>query len=97
MEINELLSLGKGIWGDEELDLKDIIVRLSVVLGDICRWERNAKKDSKNHTKPELEKEFGNLIFNSILWASRLGFDPEKCIAAAVEAQRKNVFELLPK
>ena len=89
MEINELLKKSKEIWGDEKLTLSQIIVRLGVVYGDICRWERNSAKDSARHDVSDLRKELGNIIFSTIKWCDELGFDPEKCIEDAIECQKK--------
>lgn len=77
MEIKELLKKSKEIWGEEKITLPQIIVRLGKVLGDICRWERNAPKDSATHTDADLKKEMGNLIFSSIKFCDELGYDPE--------------------
>lgn len=87
MEIKDLKIKAKEIWGDEDLNLSQIIVRLGKIYGDICRWERNAAKDSETHTTDELKKELGNLIFSSIRFADELGFDPEECVEMAIEAQ----------
>ncbi|MFA6988435.1 MAG: hypothetical protein WC197_00050 [Candidatus Gastranaerophilaceae bacterium] len=93
MDIKYLSDEAKKIWGEENLSLAQIIVRLGKVYGDICRWERNAKKDVHLHTDDELMKEFGNLIFTTIKFAQELGYDPEECIERAIEAQRKYVAE----
>jgi hypothetical protein len=89
MEIKELLKQGNIIWGKKKINLSEIIVCLGKVFGDICRWERNAKKDRKIHTKKELKKELGNIIFSTIRWCDALGFDPEDCIREAIKAQKK--------
>lgn len=59
------------------------------VLGDICRWERNAPKDKNLHTDEELKKEMGNIIFSTIRWADDLGYDPEECVRLAIGCQKK--------
>ena len=89
MEISELLRQGRQVWGKRKLTLSQIIVRMGKVFGDICRWERNASKDRKIHTKKELQKEMGNMILASIRWCDDLGFDPEDCIKEAMIAQKK--------
>ncbi|MCX6763924.1 MAG: hypothetical protein NTZ97_04330 [Candidatus Moranbacteria bacterium] len=89
MEIKNLLKQSREIWGSKHLKLAEIIVRLGKVFGDICRWERNAKKDKKLHTKAELKKELGNVIFSVIRWCDDLGLDPEDCIKEAIKAQKK--------
>ena len=89
MEIKELLKIGRDIWGDDRCNLSQIIVRMGKVFGDICRWERNEKKDKGFHTDEELKKELGNIIFSTIRWCDDLGYDPEDCIKLAIECQKK--------
>lgn len=88
MEIKNLLKEGKQIWGNEQLTLPQIIIRLGKVFGDICRWERNAIKDQPTHTNDELKKELGNLIFSTIRFCDDLGYDPEECIQLAKQCQK---------
>lgn len=80
---------GRGIWGDHRLTLSQIIVRLGVGVGDLCRYERNAEKDSPARRPEELKKELGNVIFSMIRWCDDLGYDPEECIRLAQEAQKR--------
>lgn len=89
MEIKDLLKDSRNIWGENKLSLGQIIVRLGKVLGDVCRWERNAVKDKDIHTDLELKKEMGNLIFSSIRFCDDLGYDPEECIKIAIDCQKK--------
>jgi len=89
MEIKELLQQGREIWGEEKRSLSEIIVRMGKVFGDICRWDRNAKKDESTHTDEELKKELGNMIFTTITWCDDLGYDPEECINIAIDCQKK--------
>ena len=89
METKELLKISREIWGDEKLTLEQIIVRMGKIYGDICCWERNAKKDKNFHTDKELKKELGNIIFSTIRWCDDLDFDPEDCVKLAIECQRK--------
>ena len=89
MEIKNLLQQSRGIWGEQKLNLSQIIVRMGKVFGDICRFERNAVKDKDIHTDEELKKELGNMIFSNIKWCDDLGYDPEECINLAIEAQKK--------
>lgn len=89
MEIKNLLQQSRAIWGDQQLNLGQIIVRMGKVFGDICRYERDAIKDKSVHTDKELKKEFGNIIFSTIRWCDDLGYDPEECIAIAINCQKK--------
>ena len=89
MEIKKLLKQSKEIWGKKKMSLSQIIVRMGKVFGDICRFERNEKKDKKYHTEKELKKELGNMIFSTIKWCDDLGFDPEDCVKEAIKAQIK--------
>ena len=88
MEVKQLLSEGRAIWGNEKLTLPQIIVRMGKVFGDICRWERDAIKDKDSHSDEELKKEMGNIIFSAIRWCDDLGYDPEECIKIAIDCQR---------
>jgi hypothetical protein len=89
MEIKNLLNQSREIWGNQRLNLSQVIVRMGKVFGDICRWERNAIKDEDIHTDDELKKELGNIIFSTIRWCDDLGFNPEDCIKEAIDAQKK--------
>lgn len=89
MEIKDLLVQGQEIWGQEKLNLGQIVVRLGKVFGDLCRWERNAVKDQGAHTDEELKKELGNIIFSTIRWCDDLGYDPEECVKIAIDCQQK--------
>lgn len=88
MEIKDLLSRARGIWA-ERMGLGQILVRLGVIYGDLCRWERGASKDTATHTDEELKKEMGNLIFSAIRWCDDLGYDPEECVRLAEAGQAK--------
>ena len=89
MEIKDLLQHGREIWGDQKLNLGQIIVRMGKVFGDICRWERDAIKDKPNHKDTEIKKELGNIIFSTIRWCDDLGYNPEECINIAIDCQKK--------
>jgi hypothetical protein len=91
MEIRELLKAAREIWGSEKLSVSQIIIRMGKVFGDICRWERNEKKDKEFHTDEELKKELSNIIFSTIRWCDDLGYDPEDCINLAIKCQKKFV------
>jgi hypothetical protein len=88
MQIDELLKESKSIWSGK-CDLREIIVRMGKVFGDICRWSRNDKKDEAIHTETELKKELGNIIFSTIRWCNDLGYDPKECINLAIDCQKK--------
>lgn len=88
MEIKNLLSQSRQIWWDQKQQLSKIIPCLWKVFWDICRWERNADKDSGIHTDQELKKEMWNVIFSTIKWCDDLWYDPEECINLAIECQR---------
>ncbi|MBU2456448.1 hypothetical protein KKB73_00825 [Patescibacteria group bacterium] len=89
MEVKKLLQLSRVIWGNQKLNLSQIIVRMGKVFGDICRWERDAIKDKNIHADSELKKELGNIIFSTIRWCDDLGYDPEECINIAIDCQKK--------
>ena len=89
MEIQNILQQGREIWGGKKLNLSQIIVRMGKVLGDICRYERDAVKDKETHNENEIKKELGNIIFATIRWCDDLGYDPEECINIAVDCQKK--------
>lgn len=93
MPINDILAQERAIWGDEKLTLSQILVRLGVIYGDLCRWERNADRDQNSHTNEELQKELGNIITSTIRFCDDLGFDPVVCIERALRAQKKFVQE----
>lgn len=88
MDIQSLLQQAREIWGNEKLTEEQIVVRMGKVFGDICRHARNETGDQGIHTKEELEKELGNMIFSTIRWADDLGLNPEECIRRAMESQR---------
>jgi len=89
MNIDEILAEGRKIWGKQKLSLSEIIVRLGKVFGDICRWERNYKKDISTHTDQELKKELGNIIVSTTRWCDDLGYDPNECVDIALSRQRE--------
>lgn len=89
MNIKDLLNQSREIWGNQKLNLSQIIIRMGKVFGDLCRWERDAIKDKNVHTDENLKKELGNIIFSTIRWCDDLGYDPEECINIAVDCQKK--------
>lgn len=92
MTLKELLVQGRAIWGETRLTLPEILIRLGVVFGDLCRVARGADKDLPQQTREELEKELGNIIASTVRWCDDLGFDPEVCVARAFTAQ--NAFKM---
>lgn len=91
MEIKQLLGQAREIWGARRLSLPQIIVRMGVVFGTICRWERNDIEDRDTHTEENLKMKMGHMIFSTIRWCEDLGYDPEECIRLAIEGQKKYV------
>lgn len=89
MEIVKLLKQSREIWGDQKLNLSQIIVHLGKVFGDLCRWERDAIKDKPVHTEDDLKKELGNVIFSTIRWCDDLGYNPEECVKMAIDCQKE--------
>jgi hypothetical protein len=89
MNIQDLLKQSREIWGNEKLNLSQIIVRMWKVFWDLCRWERDAIKDKDVHTDNDLKKELGNIIFSTIRWCDDLGYDTEECIEIAKNAQKR--------
>lgn len=79
------------MWGEQRLTLPEIIVRIGVSIGDLCRVARGATKDQNTDQIQETKKELGNIIFSTIRWCDDLGFDPEECIALARECQQRFV------
>jgi hypothetical protein len=89
MEIQALLAESRALWGEKRLTLAQIIVRMGVDFGKLCRWERNADKDRDTHTEVELKRHLGNLLFSLIRWCDDLGYDPNECILLAKDSQKK--------
>ena len=90
--IGELLETGRNIWGNHRYRLGEIIVRLGVGFGDLCRLDRGGEPRTPEERVDwtyEVKKELGNIIFSTIRWCDDLGFDPVQCLALAIEAQRK--------
>lgn len=87
MSVRELLAAARVIWGSDRLPLRDIVIRLGVGVGDLCRMARGADKDKYDGV--DLQKELGNVIFSAIRWCDDLGYDPIRCVELAMEAQRK--------
>ena len=88
MTIPELLSQGRAIWGAKKFTLSEIIIRLGVGTGDLCRIARHSEKDAVITNDEETKKELGNIIFSTIRWCDDLGFNPEECIQKAIAAQQ---------
>lgn len=88
-DTNELLILGQEIWRGKSCNLEQIVVRLGKVIGDICRYARDAKASDRAEGESGLKKEMGNVIFSSIVWCADLGYDPQECIDLAFKAQKE--------
>lgn len=93
MDIKDLVHEGREIWGDEKLTLEQIIIRLLVGVGDLGRLARTSQEGGVLD-QAELEKEMGNVIFSTLRWCDDLGIDPEACIEAAKQAQRRYAQQL---
>ena len=88
MQIKDILSESRQIWGDQRLNLSQIIVRMGKVFGDICKWERNDLPTDRV-SQDELKKELGNMIVSTIRWCDDLGYDPDECVDIALKAQKE--------
>lgn len=95
MQIEELKNQARTMWGDEKLTLSDVLIRLGVGYGDLCRIARGADKDQSHVNDAEIKKELGNIIFSVIRWCDDLGYSPTECIELAKEAQKHFVSENL--
>ena len=93
MTIQDLLKRERALWGTQRLTLSQIIVRMGVLIGDLCRLERGAKKDTSSEADRECMKELGNIIASTVRWCDDLGYDPEECIALALTCQEQYVKE----
>lgn len=85
---------GRQIWGDDKLTLLQIVVRLTVGVGDMARLARDHASFPPEFVVPapvlpELKKELGNIIFSTIRWIDDLGLDVLECLDLAIEAQEK--------
>ena len=87
MDFHSLLKLSRKIWPDK-LTLPEIIPAMGKIFGDICKWQRNAPKDIREHLPKELQKELGNMILSTIRWCDDLNFKVEDCINSAIKAQK---------
>lgn len=93
MNIDALLKQARDLWGNEHCTLDEIILRLGVVFGDICRIART-QQENGNVDETELKKELGNIIFSMIRWCDDLGYDPKECVGQALQAQTTYVTKL---
>ena len=90
MTIQEILKQERQIWWNQKLSLHEIIVRIGVIFGDLCRIARKSPKDKEKYENiNELKKELWNFISATIRWCNDLWFDPEECIKISLKAQRK--------
>lgn len=91
-KVQELVVLGRDIWGNYRYRLDEIVPRLMVGVGDLARLVRNGEpRDPTQRSEHlhEAKKELGNIIFSTIRWCDDLGFDVAECLTLAIEAQRK--------
>lgn len=88
MEIKQILNESRDIWGNQKLELPQIVVRMGKVFGDICRYARN-EKPADAPSEADMKKELGNMIVSTARWCDDLGFDPDECVDLALEAQKK--------
>ena len=93
MNIDDLKNEARTIWAEERLTLPDVLIRLGVGFGDLCRIARGANKDAARLNDVEIKKELGNIIFSVIRWCDDLGYSPTECIELAKEAQKRFVSE----
>lgn len=91
-ELDDLLAEGREIWGEDRLDLEQILVHLQVVIGDLARIQRSVYEAGNDTLPPDaavqLAKEMGNLVFSSLRWCDDLGLDLDHCLELARTAQR---------
>jgi hypothetical protein len=92
--LSALRVQGRQIWGEDQLTLAKITLRLTVGVGDLARLARDGwdgALHSENHNKwdRELKKELGNILFSTIRWIDDLGLDVLECLDLAIEAQEK--------
>ena len=90
MNIDDVLQKARQIWGDDKLTLEEIIVRLTVNVGDISRLARD-KAEAGVLDESELKKELGNTVFSLIRWCDDLGYDLKECLKLAAAAQRSYI------
>jgi len=89
---------GRQIWGGTRHTLPEIVLRLTVGVGDLARVARDgylpgfdpaADQELVEGRRRELKKELGNVLFSVVRWIDDLGFDVMECIDLSVEAQEK--------
>lgn len=85
MTFIEVLSRQREIWGHDRLTLVEIVVRLGVNYGKLCRIARGADKDDTS--KKELELAMGHIITSMVRWTNDLNLNIDDCINAAHAAQ----------
>ena len=97
--ISALRVQGRQIWGPGGLVFSQIVIRLTVGVGDLARLARDhgglslPLEDSHGAVamgvNRELKKELGNILFSTIRWIDDLGLDVLECLDLAIEAQEK--------
>ena len=85
--VRDILACGRRIWGAQRLTLIEVVVRLGVDYGKLCRLARGADKDDKS--KDALELAMGNIIVSMIRWADDLDLDLGRSVGRAYECQEK--------
>lgn len=80
---------GRQIWGDTRHTLPEILVRLTVGVGDLARRARDNPTGSMGVDREDLKKELGNIVFSMVRWIDDLGLDVLECLDLAIEAQEK--------
>jgi len=83
---------GRQIWGETRHPLSQIVLRLTVGVGDLARLSRDHALGETiwpGEDLRQLKKELGNVIFSTIRWIDDLGLDVLECLDLAIEAQEK--------
>jgi hypothetical protein len=92
-ELDDLLTEMRDIWGEDRLNLEQILVHLQVTIGDLARIQRDVYETGipaglSAATAVQLAKEMGNVLLSVLRWCDDLGLRVDECIDAARTAQR---------
>lgn len=88
--IKDVLDWATQTWGENHVDVHEIVTRISVMNGDLARQARGVSEgQAVDHH--EIKKELGNFFLSSLRWARDMGYDPDECIALARNAQERYV------